>query len=426
MSGPRILCSFNRSTVSASRRGRGKPGWQPGEAEQRFDYSLFAAIFSAGHYFLSRKEGQVTEFHEVANIFPMMTSEEYRDLVDDIRKNGQKVPIETYQGLIIDGRNRYKACSECGIEPQYKEWDGNGSLVEHVVSLNMKRRDLTRGQRAAIGLEVEEMLAVEAKKRQLSTLKQNQSDVEKFPPREQGKSRDQAAKIVGTNPHYITDAKAIKKQSPDLAFPLLKEGKIMMNEAKVVAKLPQEKQEEIAQLPPRKQKAVIGTLRRNDSKEKETQKQSASQVKPDPPRITSEVKPSAHTSPVTLIYVDPPIDIDPAQLAKCEAKFKGAQNAMLFLWADTWNLAERMDLMAEWGFAYRSNMVWSIPMPLEGDRLVSIAHRTLLIGEKGSCGNPTGEIPESLIFSHTSDVFLKSAEEMYPGSPIIIIKEEMK
>lgn len=144
-------------------------------------------------------------------------------------------PVNILQ-LISSGRNRYNACTECGIEPQCKEWDGVGSLVEYVVSLNLKRRDLTKSQRGAIGLEVEEMLGREAKERQRqaggdrkSQEYKQKSLVEKIPqPVDAGKARDQAAKIVGTNPHYITDAKAVKKQSPDLAFPLLKEGKIMV------------------------------------------------------------------------------------------------------------------------------------------------------------------------------------------------------
>lgn len=44
------------------------------------------------------------EIHEVANIFPMMNEEEFAGLVKSIKENGQKLPIWTYQGKIIDGR----------------------------------------------------------------------------------------------------------------------------------------------------------------------------------------------------------------------------------------------------------------------------------------------------------------------------------
>jgi ParB-like chromosome segregation protein Spo0J len=69
------------------------------------------------------------EFHEVANIFPLMDGDEYKALVEDIRHNSQREPIWTYQGKIIDGRNRFRACKEVGIEPHFKQWDGNGHLL---------------------------------------------------------------------------------------------------------------------------------------------------------------------------------------------------------------------------------------------------------------------------------------------------------
>ena len=80
------------------------------------------------------------DFHDVANIFPMMGDEEYKALVADIKVNGLHQPVWTYQNKIIDGRNRYKACIDAGIEPQFRVWDGNGSLIAFVVSLNLNRR----------------------------------------------------------------------------------------------------------------------------------------------------------------------------------------------------------------------------------------------------------------------------------------------
>jgi len=50
------------------------------------------------------------EFHEIANIFPLMDGPEFTALVEDIRNNGLLDPIITHDGKIIDGRNRYRAC----------------------------------------------------------------------------------------------------------------------------------------------------------------------------------------------------------------------------------------------------------------------------------------------------------------------------
>src|SRR6266702_882644 len=166
---------------------------------------------------------EAIQFHEAANIFPMMGEDEYRSLVADIRAKGLLEPIWTYQGKIIDGRNRYKACLAIGIEPRYREWNGEGSLVAFVVSLNLQRRHLSSSQKAVIALEVEKHLAIEAEKRRLANLKQGNilSDVQMFGHRENSRASDQAAKVTGTNGQYVLDAKKIVAQAPELKDAIL-------------------------------------------------------------------------------------------------------------------------------------------------------------------------------------------------------------
>ena len=100
----------------------------------------------------------IREFHEVANIFPMMQGEEFNALKADIAANGLREPIWLHpDGRIIDGRNRYLACCELGMEPECRTWDGAGSLVAFVVSLNLHRRHLTESQRAMIAAKLATM-----------------------------------------------------------------------------------------------------------------------------------------------------------------------------------------------------------------------------------------------------------------------------
>lgn len=102
------------------------------------------------------------KYHEVADIFPMMSGDEYEALKVDIAENGQREPIWLHSdGRIIDGRNRHRACVDLDIAPHFRTWDGNGSLVGFVVSLNLHRRHLDTGQRAMVGLKVKEALATE-------------------------------------------------------------------------------------------------------------------------------------------------------------------------------------------------------------------------------------------------------------------------
>jgi len=79
-----------------------------------------------------------------------MSNDEFEQLKADIELNGQLNPIITHQGLIVDGRHRWSACHSLGIKPKAIEWDGQGDLLEAVVSLNVRRRHLSLTQRVEI------------------------------------------------------------------------------------------------------------------------------------------------------------------------------------------------------------------------------------------------------------------------------------
>jgi hypothetical protein len=95
------------------------------------------------------------EIHPAATIFPMMDEVSFAALKADIEKNGQQKWITFYQGKVLDGRNRLRACLELGIEPEGEEIDDDGSgqfdPYQWVLSMNLHRRHLTESQRAMIG-----------------------------------------------------------------------------------------------------------------------------------------------------------------------------------------------------------------------------------------------------------------------------------
>lgn len=87
--------------------------------------------------------------HPLCAAFPMMPEEEVHDMELDVRVNGLLTPITTFKGQIIDGQNRQEICHRLGIEPKYVEFTGD-DLVAFVISMNMRRRNLSESQRAMI------------------------------------------------------------------------------------------------------------------------------------------------------------------------------------------------------------------------------------------------------------------------------------
>lgn len=89
------------------------------------------------------------ELHPLCTLFPRLSGSEFQNLVEDIKQNGLREPIILHDGMILDGGNRYRACIEAGIEPEFMKF-GGGNLVSYVLSANLHRRHLSPGQQAAI------------------------------------------------------------------------------------------------------------------------------------------------------------------------------------------------------------------------------------------------------------------------------------
>ena len=179
-------------------------------------------------------------FHPVAELFPLMTQAEYEELKNDIKVNGLLVAIWIYEGKIIDGRNRDRACRELGIQPRFQEWDGRGSLVAFIISLNQHRRHLSASQRAVVAARAKKMFEEEARQRMLTgkadpTLKSEEGHT--------GEAAAQAATLfeVGRDSVYKAQA-ALRDGSPELQQAVT-EGQVSVSTAADLTGLGHEEQD---------------------------------------------------------------------------------------------------------------------------------------------------------------------------------------
>jgi hypothetical protein len=193
------------------------------------------------------------QFHPYANLFPFVNEQEFEELKQDIKAKGLLEPIWLYEDKILDGRSRYKACFELDAPMEFRLYNGNDPLG-FVVSLNLNRRHLTSGQKAALAVELLPMLEANAKKRQSAAKEpgkeygktnQKHADLNNQPYTTQIKgkqSSDKAANLTGSNRQYVSDAKKIKEVAPEV-FEKVKTGKVSILDAKKEMKHIVQKQE---------------------------------------------------------------------------------------------------------------------------------------------------------------------------------------
>lgn len=100
------------------------------------------------------------KIHPFAKLFPELPKEDLEKLAEDIKENGQRLPIIRWKGQIIDGRNRLLACEMAKVEPIIKDKDdafeSDADVADFICSMNLNRRHLNASERAVIALALAE------------------------------------------------------------------------------------------------------------------------------------------------------------------------------------------------------------------------------------------------------------------------------
>lgn len=291
---------------------------------------------------------QDRRYHETSFIFPGMNDDEYRALRDDIAANGLLEAIWLHpDGSIIDGRHRHRACLDTETPPRFQTWDGNGSLVAFVVSLNMHRRHLTPSQKAAIAQDVLPKLEAEARERVVEAARTKWGGNISVPFDGQGEARQQAAALLDVNPRYISDAKRIKNDAPDL-FEKVKDGEITIPQAKRTMK-EQERQEK------REQNHAL--VQQAESPLVAVDGQTFETIVIDPPWDWGDEGDCDQFGRARPTYATMTID----QIAALPVSELATPNAHIYLWITNRSLPKGFALLEGWGFRYITTLTWCKP-----------------------------------------------------------------
>ncbi len=334
------------------------------------------------------------QFHEVAHLFPMMTSDEFAALKQDIAENGLREAIWLHpDGRIIDGRNRYMACTELGIAPTFRTWDGKGSLASFVVSLNLHRRHLTALQRAGVGVEIEPILAAEALEKE-RVRKTTFPNLEKSLP-EPLHAAAQAAAIVGVSRGYVHDMKRYKEDAPEI-FDMAKAGEVNGSGARKLEKMEEHTRARVIKvMSARADKDVQKALRvvveeqlKDYAPPPPTGKYRV--IYADPPWAYGNTMPPGTTQPDEYYKLLPTPEICTLPIAAI-----ADDNAVLFLWTTSPHLEESFDVIRAWGFKYKTSFVWDKVKHNMG-HYNSVRHEFLLVCVRGSCQPDVAKLFDSV------------------------------
>lgn len=163
--------------------------------------------------------------HPFASIFPLMEGDEFDELIVSVKENGLKKRIKlTSLGVLVDGRNRLRACKSAGVDPQFEQVPEGTDIIQLIIQENVLRRHLTTSQRAMIAAELTDATAGRPK---------NDS---------QSVSLDAAAKKLKVSRSSAANGKKVLASGEAEVIDAVKSGKLDVRPAAEIAELPKEEQ----------------------------------------------------------------------------------------------------------------------------------------------------------------------------------------
>lgn len=176
------------------------------------------------------------EYHPFADAFPLMTDPVLAEFALNLRVRGQNRAIILFQGKILDGRNRFRACRLNEAQPHFEQFLGTEEeALDFVESENLHRRDLSVSQRAMSAARIANLRSGVKK-----TVAKFTGDTQNCVPQSQA----DAAKRFRVSQRSVSSAtKVLKKGIPEL-IEQVEAGTMTLGKAVVVTSLSPVKQKQ--------------------------------------------------------------------------------------------------------------------------------------------------------------------------------------
>jgi N6-adenosine-specific RNA methylase IME4 len=362
---------------------------------------------------------QEIPFHPAADVFPLIPAAEFYQLVDDIKVNGLQESIVLHDGMILDGRNRYLASLAAGVEPTFAPFRGDDP-VAFVISANLRRRHLDESQRAMVAAK-------------LATLKIGDNQ------HSEGLPIGRGSELLSVGERSVARAREVLARGAPELVGAVEQGTVSVSAAADIATLPRDEQAEVVAKGEREILEAAKAIRAEKAKERYAARVARiAEVSKANSELVSERR-------YPVIYADPPWDYqlydETTGSARAAAEHYPTMKleeicalpvpelvtaaAVLFLWTTAPHLQESFQVLAAWGFEYKTNVVWVKHAQGLGF-FVRGQHELLLIATRGDipCPQPANRPPSIITaprreHSRKPDEAYELIERMYPELPKI-------
>ena len=351
---------------------------------------------------------------ELESLIPPLSNEEFKQLERSILEEGIRDPLITWNGILIDGHNRYRIAQEhdMNYETLEKEFENINRVKEWMINNQFGRRNLSNYQRSVLALQLEDVFREKAKENQAiqfkgSSLIQISEEVKPIV------SIKEVAKIANVSHDTIAKVKKIEANATPEVKARLNTGTMSINEA-----YKEIKKEEIET----KRKEIRETFEKQDVQVKDKKYRI---IYADPPWKYGNAMPEYVTEPQDYYLLMNTEDICAMPIKDITEK-----DAVLFLWSTSPHLPEALEVAKAWGFTYKTTFIWDKIKHNMG-HYNSVRHEILLVCTKGACTPDVKRLFDSVVseerteHSKKPNVFREIIETIYTyGNKIELFARE--
>lgn len=195
---------------------------------------------------------------EFETLIPPLSPDEYRLLEESILAEGCRDALITWNGILIDGHNRYKICTEYGIpfKTQERDFASREDAMLWMINLQRGRRNLNVADKILLAQKHEEIRAVQGRAKQLGTLKQNNSRFIQMDKTEDTINvQAETAKLAGVSTGTVARFERVQRKKPEL-IDSIRSGEMSINQAYTEIKKQEKAEQRAAKMATIKEAAV--------------------------------------------------------------------------------------------------------------------------------------------------------------------------
>ena len=315
---------------------------------------------------------------ELKSLIPPLTAEEFKQLETNVRAEGIREPIITWQGTIVDGHNRYELAQMYDLPFKVKEmaFASMEDCKEWMIRNQFGRRNLSNYQRSVLALELESVFKAKAKENQI---RKPESVLQKSVEQKPIDTQKELAKVANVSHDTIAKVKVIEAKAPEEVKAKLSTGEVSINQVYQDIK----KEEKKAELEKKKEEYSerITTKSNNDFKvDIFNTNEKFRVIYADPAWSYNDKQDTPQLGGAAKHYQTMSVE----QICQLPVKQIAEKDSVLFLWVTSPLLEDSFRVINEWGFKYKTSFIWDKVKHNMG-HYNSVRHEILLIATKGSC-----------------------------------------